>query len=1083
MSETRCPAMLNLRMAFWFSRSRRFFQTPKQMHMRKTILFIMAVLFLSFTSYAQGVITGKVINNTSKEPLEGVTIAIKGGTSSVTTSNGSFSIKTSKKEETLEVTSIGFLNQTLKAKAGETVTISLQENVQNLSEVVVTALGIKREKKALGYAVSTVGKKDLESRPEGDISRVLTGKAAGVNILNSSGLSGSGTNITIRAIGTITGSSQPLFIVDGVPFNGSTNANSNFTYGNQTSSRFLDLDPNDIENVSILKGLSATTLYGEFGRNGVILITTKNGSAGKTSKKTEITLSQSYFVNQVANLPEYNTKYGGGFDLSNGVTFFSNWGGAFSDPPVVVRHPYDRSALNSAFPELVGAPYYYKQYKNNVKDFFRKGSVTNTSLNIGGNGFNASFGYLDDVGFTYGNELQKLNFGLGGMSKLANNFTVSASFNYVSTKVKAPPTSTSFGSSASNASIFGDVMYTPTSVDLQGLPWENPLDHSHVYYRSNNGIQNPRWTLRNSFTEDNVNRAYGNILLKYDFLKNLSLSYRVGYDNYSENQLYAQNKGGAYTPDGIMRTSVANNTIWDQNLILNYNSNLNVDWNLNVDAGVNVRNDIFKQTGILSSQQLVYGLLNHTNFINHQPLSESGASMDYRSELETLGAYAQAIIGYREYLYFNIGGREGLTSALEKANRSIFYPSASVSFIPTSVFSSLQNNKNINYLKLRAGYATSAEFPDPYSTRPVLGIATKVFVDGAGTSINTNSISNRLPNPGLKPSLVKEFEAGIEGKFIKSRVTVDFTYYDRINNNQLLDRDLDPSTGYTVQRINAGTVTNKGIEMALGYTVVRNNRWRWQLDGLFSRNRSEVSDIPADLAEIRTAGYTNLGNFAINGQPLGVIKGTAFQRADNGQRIVASNGWYLADNKTSILGNPNPDYKLTGITSLSYKALSFRVQVEYTEGGDMYSATSSVLLGRGVTRDTEFDRKLPVILPGVKADKTVNDIQISSTEAYFNNTVAGGSADEAGIFDATTVRLREASLSYMLPQKILQKLPFGSVSFSLSGTNLWYYAPNFPKYIHFDPETSGFGVSNGKGLEFFTGPSSRRYGATIRVTF
>lgn len=244
-----------------------------------------------------------------------------------------------------------------------------------------------------------------------------------------------------------------------------------------------------------------------------------------------------------------------------------------------------------------------------------------------------------------------------------------------------------------------------------------------------------------------------------------------------------------------------------------------------------------------------------------------------------------------------------------------------------------------------------------------------------------------------------------------------------------------------------------------------------------------VSNIPLDLKEIRTAGYTNLGNFAINGQPLGVIKGTAFQRADNGEKIVAENGWYLANNTISILGDPNPKYKMTGITSVAYKALSFRVQVEYTHGGDFYSATSSVLLGRGVTRDTEFDRSLPIILPGVTADKQTNTKQISSTEAYFNNTVAGGSADEAGIYDATNVRIREASLTYNLPQNLLKKLPFGSLSLTISGTNLWYYAPNFPKYVHFDPETSGLGVSNGKGLEFFTGPSSRRLGASLRVTF
>ncbi len=1051
--------------------------------MRKIAVFITALLFSAVSVFAQ--VKGK-ITDTKGAPVEGATVKVVGeNITAVTKADGSFDIAV-KEGKSLEISVVGYLPQRIKYSGGD-IAVSLAQDLKGLSEVVVTAFGVKREKKALGYAVSTVGKKELESRPEGDIGRVLTGKAAGVTITNSSGLSGSGTNIIVRAIGTITGDATPLFVVDGVPFGGGTNANAGFTFGNQTSSRFLDLDPNNIENVSILKGLSATTLYGDAGRNGVILVTTKNGGGVKAAKKTEITVSQSYFQTTVANLPEYNSKYGGGFDLSNGVTFFSNWGGAFSNPPVLVPHPYGRTALNAAFPQYVGATYAYKYYKNNVKDFFRKGNVNTTSLNIGGsNGtstYNANFSYVNDIGFTVGNGLKKTSFGIGGSSKLSNNFTIAGTLNYVQTGVKSPPTSTSFGSSASNASVFGDVLYTPTSVDLQGLPWENPLDKSHVYYRGNNGIQNPRWTLANSFTEDNVNRVFGNLALKYDFKKGLNLNYRLGVDNYNEEQVYAQNRGGSAAPEGIYRTSVARSVIYDQNLFLNYITDLSSSFKLNVDAGVNIRNDIFKQTGITSTSQLVYGLINHSNFINHTPNSEDGTPLDFKSELQNIGAYLQGVLSYKDYLYLSLGGRQSASNSVEKENAKIFYPSASISVIPTSVIQALKDNKNINYLKLRAGYATSAEFPGLYRTRPRLGIATKIFVDNAGNSINTNSIGNRLPNKDLKPALIGELEGGIEGKFIDNRLNIDLTFYKRTANDQLLDQDLDPSTGFTVKTINAGTVTNKGIELGLGYTVIRNKNWRLQLDGLFSRNRSMVSNLPAELKEIRTAGFTNLGTFAINGQPLGVIKGTAYQRADDGQKLVGTNGDYITANTTSIIGDPNPDFKLTGIGTLSYKEFSLRVQMEYTKGGQMYSATSSVLLGRGVTKDTEFDRSLPYILPGVRADKTPNNIQISATQAYFNNSVAGGAADEAGIYNASNMRIREASLAYSVPQKMLKKLPIGSLSLSISGTNLWFFAPNFPKYVNFDPETSGLGVSNGRGLEFFTGPSARRIGAALRVTF
>lgn len=1057
--------------------------------MRKTLLLGFCALMLLVVSVsAQTVtVTGKVTDDKGK-PLEGASVVEKKSQKgTVTDENGIFRLPV-KEGSTLVISSINFNRKEVVVKGTQAINVSLKAQNEDLSEVVVTAMGIKREKKALGYAVSTVGKKDLELRADGDLGRVLYGKAPGVNILGTSGLSGSGTNITIRAISTITGNSQPLFVVDGVPFNSNTNTNANFVYGNQTSSRFLDLDPNNIESVSVLKGLSATTLYGELGRNGVILITTKNGATQKIRKKSEITVSQSFFANTVANLPEYNTQYGGGFDLSLGLAFFSNWGAKFTNPPTQVKHPYDRPALNAAFPEFIGAKYDYKFY-NSVPRFFRTGLVSNTSVNIAGStkdfNYNANYSYLDDQGFTIGNGQTRNTFGFGGTAKLSNKITVTGVINYVTNDVKSPPTSTSFGSRATATSVFGDVMYTPTAVDLMGLPWENPLDHSHVYYRGSNDIQNPRWTLYNAFTEDRVNRSYGNMSVRYEIAKGLNLSYRIGFDNYSEYQLYAQNKGGAgIWATGVLRTSNGTSNIWDHTVLANYVKNIGSNWSINVDAGINSRENTYQQNGNFSTQQLVYGLLDHTNFISHDIVSESGADLDYKQKSQTIGAFAQATMGYKEYAFLTLGGRNSWTSTLEPANRSLFYPSASLSFIPTSAIAGLQNSKTINYLKTRIDFGTSAGFPDPYSTRQSLQIATRSFVDRNGTVVNTNFIPNLLPNPNLKPELQQELEAGIEGKFLDSRLSLDLTLYRRVAKDQILNRDLDPSTGYTNQQINAGKVTNKGIELGLGYTVIRNKNWRWQLDGLYTLNRSMVSDIPADLKQIVVAGYTTLGNIATNGQPLGVIQGYYFQRdPKTGQRLVSATGDYITSTAPGIIGDPNPLYKLTGISTLSYKGFSFRMQWDYTAGGDMYSVTSSVLLGRGVTKDTQFDRAAPYILPGVTADGKPNNIQTSATQAYFNNTVAGGAADQAGIYDATVIRLREISLSYSLPEKLLTKLPFGSVSFVLTGSNLWYLAPNFPKYVHFDPETSGLGVSNGKGLEFFTGPSSRRIGGSIRITF
>ena len=1065
--------------------------------MRKIVCLLVFCHLLLLTAIGQTVeISGKVIDDKGN-PLPNASVQEKNSKKGTTTDlNGNFKLST-KQGTTLVISSVGYNKKEIVVGSSSEVSVSLTTASQDLSEVVVTALGIRREKKALGYSVATVDKKQLEQRPDGDVVRLLNGKAPGVDILNASGMSGSGTNIIIRGVSTITGSSTPLFIVDGVPFDASTNAQAGFQYGNTTSSRFLDLDPNNIESISVLKGLSATTLYGELGRNGVVVITTKNGSNRRTNKKLEITVTQSVFANKVANLPDYQQNYGGGFDQSLGLAFFSNWGAKFTNPPAKVPHPYDRAALRTAFPEFVGAQYEYKPY-NSVERFFRTGIIKSSSINVASSGnnssFNANFGYLDDEGFTPGNNLIKNSFGLGGSAKLSNSFTVSGTFNYATTDFKSPPTSTSFGSNPTVSSVFGNLIYTPIAVDLIGLPYENPLDHSSVYYRGGNDIQHPIWTVKNAFARQKVNRIYGNMSLKYDLLKNLNLTYRVGYDNYSDFNSYAQNKGGVVGGEqyqlGMYRTVDGHNTIWDHTLIANWNTELSANWNLNVDAGINSQERMYEQNGQKSTQQLVYGLFDHDNFIVHENTSEDGSRIDFKSRTQTVGIFAQALLAYKEYLYVTLGGRNSWSSNLEKSNRSLFYPSGSVAFIPTEAFEGLKSSKILNYLKIRAGYATSANFGRPYATRPILDISTNVFVDKIGTVINANSINNRLANPNLQAELLREIELGIEGRFINSRLNLDLTFYQRVSDDQILDRELDPASGYTVTSINAGSVRNRGVELGLGYTVVRNKDWRWQLDGNFFLNRSLVYDLPADVKQIVIDGFTNGGLFAINDKPLGIIQGT-YTKKDTvkgsktfGQRLVDGTGHYITSGEIGILGDPTPDYKLSAISTLGYKGFSFRMQWDYTHGGDMVAYTPGTLVGRGLTKDTDFDRQLPLILPGVKeSNGQPNDVQISASAAYFNVLSGFFGMEDLITYDATVIRLREASLSYALPESLLAKTPFGGISLTVSGQNLWYNAPNFPKHVNFDPETSSLGVSNVRGLEYLSGPTSRRFGASIRLSF
>ena len=1061
--------------------------------MRKLLFCLLGMLLLLQPAMSQNVeISGKVADEKGN-PVFGVSVQERNSNKGTTTdANGFFKLSV-KPGATLVFSSVGFDKKQVIASNAGTMAVVLTATNQALSEVVVTALGIKREKKALGYAVTTVGNKDLELRPEGDIGRVLNGKVAGLSVLNSSGISGSGTNINIRGVSTITGgASTPLFVVDGVPFDGGNNGNDNFQYGGGTSSssRFLDLDPNNIENVSVLKGLSAATLYGEAGRNGVILITTKNGSGRKTAKKLEITASQSLFANKVANLPDYQNNYGGGFDLVPSAAF-SNWGPHFTNPPLQVAYS---PSLQSAYPDLYGAgkTQDYRAY-NSVPEFFRTGIVKTSSVNVAASGanttFNANYSYMDDQGFTPNNRVFKNNFGIGGTAKLANNFTLNAVLNFAITDFQTPVVGANGGGGGPDVtSVFGFLMFTPRSVNLMGLPYENPVTHGSVYYRGGNDIENPRWTAANAISKDMTYRSFGTFGLKYDVMKGLSLTYRFGLDIYNEMQSLSINKGGisggAGYVNGLYRTVSSFNKILNHTLLLNYVKDLNSNFNLSVDAGADLRQDNYSQSGLKSTQQIVYGLFDHSNFISHDIRSEGGADLDYKVDKTRAGLFAQATLGYKEYAFLTLNGRNDWVSTLEKNNRTLFYPGVSLSFVPTSAIESLKGSATVNYLKLRVGYSTSAHFPDPYNTRASLALSTNTFVDRGGNVVNIAAIPNQVPNPNLKPELIKETEAGIEGAFFNRRLTLDLSAYFRTASNQILNRNLDASTGYTFTTINAGAVDNKGVELALGYKIIANKNWIWQVDGIYSINKSKVHDLPEDIKQIQTSGYTGgVGTYAMNDQPLGILQGNYVQTdPKTGLGIVDANGYFLASSGIGIIGDPNPLYKLTGVNTVTYKSISFRMQWDYSRGGAMFSNTVRTLLSRGLTKDTDFDRALPYIIPNtVKQDGTPNDIQQSVDNIYFN--AYGFGPNSVTVWDATVIRLREISLAYALPAQWLKKTPFGSASLSISANNIWYLAPNFPKYTRFDPESNSLGVSNARGIDLFAGPSSRRVGASLKIQF
>jgi len=1066
---------------------------------------LVSFLFLASNVWAQDrTISGNISSDEDGSGLPGVNVIIKGTTVGTTTDvNGSYTLDVPSDGGTLVFSFIGLASQEIEIGARSVVDVVMSSEVEELQEVVVTALGITKEKAALGYAVTSVGGSQLEARPEADIARLLRGKVPGVDITSQSGVTGTGTNIIIRGYSSISGSNQPMFVLDGVPIDASTYSDRGFTSGGATaSSRFLDLDPNNVAEVSVLKGLAATVLYGEAGRNGVILITTKTGQQGGPvgNKKVEVSFSQSYFVNKVASLPDDQDQYGNGWQ-NNAAAAFSNWGAPFDQPnrngltDGTIKHPYDRAIWHGVFPELIGARWKYQAY-DNLQNFFVDGSQKNTSLGIsarvGNNSsIKANYGWTKDDGYIPFNEYTKHNFSLGANTQLSNGLKLTASFNYIESQAIKPPTAPSRNSNSTQVSLFGNVMYTPRSWNLFGLPYERPDTHGSVYYRGNNGMQHPLWTLHNAHDRDDVTRFIGNMGLSYEIADFLSISYRIGIDRTSLMNNYMINKNGVqgYAVNGRYMTSNRNNVNYDQTVNLNGSVELNQDLDLSFLVGANLKSRNYELHQINSSYQFIYNFFDHSNF------NTTTANSYYLRE-NTYGAYANLSLSYKDYAFLEASARNDWTSTLEPENRSVLYPSTSVSILPLKALDI--NNENLNFLKVRFGFGTSAGYPSPYSTRGSLNTSTNVFMTNSGTTLNSNSVSNFYANAGIKPEIHKELELGIEGKFLKNRVGIDISAYTKDSEDLIINLELDQSTGYSSSTVNSASINNKGIEAIINVVPVQSRDFTWEITGQFSKLKSEVLSIADGISKVYVAGYTGRGNIAIPGMPFGIMEGSTISRdygsldgldvtqvhSDdrlNYTPFLDANGGYTYLG-TGMIGDPQPDFVYGVTNTLSYKWATIRVQFDHQVGGDMFTTTVSTMTGRGILGNTGFDRFVPVITSGLKLDGTPYTKQTTANQHYWPNT--GVFYDEQSVYDASTMRLREVSLSLVAPKSFLNGTPFGNASLTLSAQNIWHLAYNTPKDSNFDPEVSSYGTGNNvRGFDEMTGPTAKKYGATLSLTF
>jgi outer membrane receptor protein involved in Fe transport len=743
--------------------------------------------------------------------------------------------------------------------------------------------------------------------------------------------------------------------------------------------------------------------------------------------------------------------------------------------------------LQAQFPQYAGKNVKYQPYVNSVKNFFRTGVSSVTSVNLSGSNANTSYnftaGKTSEDGFVPSNNLGKINIGAGINSNLTKKLNITVSTNYTETNLTTPPISGGGGSGPLNGvSIYSDVLYTPVNVDLMGLPFEAPIDHRSVYYRTGNDIQNPRWTAKYTKQTDDVRRFFGSTSINFKITNDLKATYRVGLDNYNETQEYVVNKGGPNFLNGFYRTQNIQNTIWNQDFLLTYTKQFN-DISFSATAGVQSRQDDRTSYGMYSSNQVIFGVINHNNFLSHSNVDGlTGANLNYNSTLKYQGVYATAMIGYKDYLYLNVQGRNDWSSAVEKANSSIFYPSASISFVPTTAFGI--ESDALRMLRLRAGYGQSAGFPAPYNTRNYIYNNPRGFLDKAGQPVNIHSVSDQLGNPNLTPELFSEVELGVEAQMLKGRLNAEITWYNKVSKKLIMQAPIDPATGFTNTFVNLGQMTNQGIEVNINGTPIVVGDFKWDLALNFFHYTSIVNSLGSGLTQVLIpgGGYSGgPGNWAIPGQSFDVIQGTYVQRDAQGRMLVAPDGNYVPSHDQKIIGNPIPDYTSSVITSFHYKGITLSAQIDYRKGGAIYSTTAATLLARGVTQDTNFNREATFILPGVQADGSKNTVQLTSSDTFFNNY--GFGPQELQVYDGTTIRLAQVSLGYSLPKSVIGKTPFKAVNISVQGQNLWYNAVNFPKYMHFDTNQLSTGVGNALGLDFLTGPSARKYGVTLGLKF
>jgi TonB-linked SusC/RagA family outer membrane protein len=1044
-------------------------------------LLVCLLLFGFYATFAQDVqIRGTVTSSEDGSTLPGVYVKVKGtNTGTATGIDGKFQI-TAPGDATLVFTFIGFKDQEVALAGQSELNITLVTDVTQVEEVVVTAMGIKRETKTLQYAAQGVNNEELTSAAQPTLSNSLQGKVAGITVSQSSGMPGSSSLVSIRGAKSIQGNNQPLLVVDGLPVeNGAIFAQSatvDRVSGSDGSSRMNDINPEDIESIEVLKGPAASALYGLRASNGVIYITTKSGS-GLKAGEGDITFSTSYTADKVTRLPNLQDTYAQG---SYGV--FQQGTSRSYGPPVDSVGTYTNIFGNS----VEGKKY------DNVTPFFKTGNTYTADLQFTrgsemGN-FSASMGYLNQSGVITNSQMTRYSGRINFEVNINKKVKVGANALYTRMEIDKVAS----GSNVSNP-LF-TVYYAPKSFDLWGNPYSH-ADDPYAQYNYRATMDNPRWSLaNNSFGETN-DRAITAFDLGYTPWEFLTLKYKIGVDFFTNNQTEVYELGSGQTAgrtDPPSGGSILDYTYTQREI----NSNLMAiftkefgDINANIILGNEIYNNYNHELYVAGTGFSIGGFHNMANTSSQVPTQ----NYDKR---RTVGFYGSLQLGYKTIITLTATGRNDIVSYLAKGNRSFFYPSIGGSFIFTEL---LDIPKNIlSFGKLRASWTKVGQAIDnSYGTQNVFiqgGASSGYLTDGISMplgGINGFTQYDYLYSKDLKPALSSTVEIGADLRFYNNRIGIDVAYFTQTFNDQIFNVPVAASTGYTAEYRNAGKLKTTGNEIVLNLVPVQIRDFKWDITMNFTRYRSKVVNLAEGVETIYLGGFETPSIRAIAGNSYPSIYGIGYTRDDAGNIVVLDdpgspyNGMPIADEQAKKIGDVEPDFLLGFTNTISYKGISISAFIDWKQGGQMYSGNN--MLGRlyGMLDITE-DRTTPVVLDAVKgytnADGEMvitgkNDIAIIKDQRYWDEILNG--LDEAHVFETSYVRFRELSVSYDLPSAIMAKtfIKRARISFVARNLALWTSYPNF------DPEVSTTGATNGQGIEYVAFPQTRSFGGKLSFTF